>query len=206
MNRILTGLVVVLISGCATAPLKSTLFEDVSNMTPQHDMDRFRVSSGLDLKHYDTLVIAPIITKGMIKGPDLTDEDEQALIGKLEENFRIQLARYFKSVIGEQETTPAENALKLEVALTELTPTDVAANLMWGFGVGNATAGIEGRFVDAKSGKELIAFADRKKGSPFTKKEYNAGIKFPNWSKTRYLYLFTEIWAENVGNIVKSLK
>jgi hypothetical protein len=114
------------------------------------------------------------------------------------------MSRYFKTVTSDASHAPADKTLRLDLSVTELKPTDVAKNFLVGFGAGNATGSIEGKFVDAETGQTLAAFMDRKKGSPFTKKEFDASTKFPAWSKLRFLYLFTEIWAENAGKIVKA--
>ena len=195
------------LAGCATTVPESGFLSDYSGMSGQFDLDQVRIAQGASFASYDTLIIAPVDTSRLGVDDIQEDEDRQNVLKALESNFRAALAPYFKNInSGEPSSSTQSNALRLEWAVTELRPTDVVQNLVWGFGVGNATASIEGRFVDAKTGQELAAFADRKKGSPFTKKEYGAQIKFPNWSKLRYLYVFTEIWSENVGYLVKSVK
>ncbi len=190
--------------GCATTPIKTGFLDNYAGMTNQFNLDGVRIAPQLDLVSYESLILAPIDLK--FAGYDLTEAEKEDIVRKLEENFRVELSRYFKNVTSDAAMVKAGKALKLEIAVTELRPTDVAKNLIVGFGAGNATGSIEGKFVDVETGQELIAFIDQKKGSPFTKKEFNAGTKFPNWSKLRYLYLFTEIWAENVSNIIKKQK
>ena len=190
--------------GCVSAPAQTGFLNSYSGMSNQYRLDGVRVAPGADFSSYDTLILAPVDTQ--FAGYDLGEEDKKNILNKLEESFRVEMSRHFKTVTTDKVPMSGGKALRLELAVTELKPTDVAKNLIYGFGVGNATGSIEGRFVDAQTGQELVAFMDRKKGSPFTKKEFDAGMKFPNWSKLRYLYLFTEIWAENAGAIVKGHK
>lgn len=206
-GRILTLLLVCLVVlGCAGMPKKSGFLDSYVGMSPQYDLDMVRISTQANLTPYDTLLLKPIDTAYL--GPSsVQGEDRERIIEKLEESFRKEMSAYFRTVtMEENQVSDPAKTVRLEVAVTELVPTDVVKNLVWGFGVGNATAGFEGKFVDIATGRELAAFSDRKKGSPFTKKEFDAGMKFPNWSKLRYLYLFTEIWPENVAKIVNSMK
>lgn len=191
-------------AGCAGTPIQTGFLGNYSGMTNQFDLDAVRIAPGTSLTPYETLVISPIDSK--FAGHYLSEKDKGNILKKFEENLRTEMARYFKNITSDSTTVGSGEVLKLDLAVTELKPTDVATNLVVGFGAGNATGSMEGKFVDFRTGQELIAFMDRKKGSPFTKKEFDAGTKFPNWSRLRYLYLFTEIWSENVGNIVEMLK
>lgn len=205
-QRISMILFCMFFAGCAGTPKKSGFLGDYSGMTGQYDMDMVRVSDKANLSPYDTLVLKPIDT-AFLGATSVQGEDRKNIINKLEENLRKEMASYFRTItMDEGQVSDPAKAVKLEVAITELQPTDVMMNLMWGFDSGNATAGIEGRFLDVATGNEIAAFADRKKGSSFTRKEYKAQIKFPNWSKLRYLYVFTEIWPENIAKIVNSAK
>lgn len=206
-RKILTLLLgCLMVLGCAGTPKRSGFLDSYAGMSPRYDMDMVRVSPQANLTSYDTLLLKPIDTAYL--GPSsIQGEDRERIIGKLEENFRKEMTAYFRTVtMEESQVSDSAKTVRLEVAVTELVPTDVVKNLVWGFGAGNATAGIEGKFVDMATGRELAAFSDRKKGSPFTKKEFDAGMKFPNWSKLRYLYVFTDIWPENVAKIVNSMK
>lgn len=197
----------IVMTGCAGTPKQSGFLATYSDMIGKYDLDQVRISSGASFAPYDTLIMTPVDTSRLGVDDIQEDEDRKNVLNKLEENFRVAIAPYFKTILSNGSgAEDATYAVRLEWAVTELRPTDVVKNLVWGFGVGNATGAIEGRFVDVKTGQELVAFVDRKKGSPFTKKEYNQQMKFPNWSKLRYLYIFTEIWAENTGNLVKALK
>lgn len=206
-GRILMLLLVCLVVlGCAGTPKKSGFLDSYARMSPQYDLDMVRVSKQANLTPYDTLLLEPINT-AYLGVSSVQGEDRKQIIEKLEENFRKEMSAYFRTVtMKENQISDPAKTVRLEVAVTELVPTDVVKNLVWGFGVGNATAGMEGRFVDIATGRELAAFSDRKKGSPFTKKEFDAQTKFPNWSKLRYLYVFTQTWPENVSKIVNSMK
>ncbi len=201
------ALALLALGGCATTPPSSGFLGSYSEMTGKYSLDRVRIAPGVNFSSYDTLIIMPVNTKYLGIDDIQEGEDRKNILNKLEEHFRVALAPYFKTITSDtSQSGNSMHALQLEWAVTELRPTDVAKNLVWGFGVGNATATIEGRFVDTKTGQEIIAFTDHKKRSPFTKKEYDQQTKFPNWSKLRYLYIFTDIWAENVGNLVKATK
>ena len=210
-NHLLLSIVIfptlVLIGGCAGTPKHSGFLNSYADMANKFNLDQVRIAPGASLASYDTLIIAPVDTSCLGIDDIQVDEDRQNVLNKLEEHFRVEMAPYFKTITSNaSEPGLGAHAVRLEWAITELRPTDVVKNLVWGFGVGNATGSIEGRFVDVKTGQELAAFTDRKKGSPFTKKEYDSQMKFPNWSKLRYLYIFTEIWAENAGHLVKSMR
>lgn len=200
ISLIIAGLVVGL-SGCAAVPVGGSGFLDnYAGMSKEYGLDEVRVDPETDLSSYDTLVISPIDTQFMNK--ELIAEDEAKVLKKLKESFRVEMARYFENVVMDNSFQGKGKVLRLDLAVTQLRPTDVLLNLAVGLCAGNATGSIEGRFVDVSTGREVIAFIDTRKGSPFSKKEFNAAPKLPNWSELEYLYLFAEIWAENVSKIV----
>ena len=193
----------LLVSGCIAPPKETGFLEDYSAMTGQYDLDKVRIASGANFSDYHTLVISPFDATHL--GPKSLDPaDRDPIFGQLEANLRQIMASYFETVtLDERQLTSKSHVLNLKIAITELIPTDIKENLMPALGLGNATASIEGTFVDMETGEELASFADRKRGSLLTKKGLNAQKTFPKWSKLQYLYLFTEIWAESIENLVE---
>ena len=202
---------IALLAGCANVEMThhSGFLKDYARMARQHDMDKVWIEPGADFSKYDTLIISPI-DESYLMMTGLDSVERKKVIDELLKNFRAEMIRHFSTVADDpSKIKDGEQALQLDLVLTELRGTDVMMNMMVGLGTGNATGTIEGRFVDTQTGRELVAFADRKKGSGFTKKEWESEGK--SWvsadlKKLKYLFLFTETWAENVGNIVKTLK
>ena len=198
-------------SGCANVPMKyrPVLFKDYSEMRSQCDLDKVRIASGANLSDYQTIVISPVDRLDIRIG-DLNHEEKGQVLEHILKSFRVEMVKHFSTVTIDPSAVPrGEKALRLDLAFPEMRATDVMTNLIVGFGAGNATATIEGRLVDMETGEELIAFADRKKGSGFTKKEWEDEGK--SWvsadlKRLKYLFLFGDTWAENFSRIVASLR
>lgn len=207
---LLLGMMVV--AGCANVPLKyspSSLVGNYSGMTAKYDLDKVRIDPSANVSAYDTIVISPIDRSHMLNS-DLIGSEMKEVLDYMTKKFRSEMAEHFSVVASnESELGKEAKAVRLDLAVTELIGTDVMMNLMIGFGSGNATATLEGRLVDLQTGKELVAFADRKKGSGLTKKEWqdqSHSFLPASHKRLKYLLLFCETWAENVGNIIESLK
>lgn len=202
---------VALLLGCANVEMAyhSGFLKDYARMVRQHDMDRVWIAPGADFSKYDTLIISPI-DESYLRMTGLDSVERKKVFDELVKNFRSEMVRHFSTVADDPSKIKEDGqALRLDLVLTELKGTDMMMNMMVGFGTGNATGTIEGRFVDQQTGTELVSFADRKKGSGFTKKEWESEGKAwvsADFKKLKYLFLFTETWAENVGNIVETLK
>ena len=202
-------LILTLATGCASGPTyPSAMFRDYSGMTKQYDLDRVRIAPGTDFSAYNTILISPVDTSSLMM-TNLDLEDQKEVTSKLLENFRAEMSRHFSMVATKSsDIGQGQKALRLDLGMTEMEGTNVMLNMMVGFSSGNAKATFEGRLVDLEAGTEVVAFADRKKGFPFgSKREFwDHSFIAPEYSQLTSLLLFTEIWAENVGNIVKSLK
>lgn len=197
--------------GCANVEMAyhSGFLKDYARMVPQHDMDKVWIAPGADFSRYNTLIIPPI-NESYLRITDLDAIERKKVIDELVKNFRAEMIHHFSTVTHDpSKINENEPALRLDLILAELKGTDVMMNVMIGYGMGNATGTIEGRFIDTRTGEELVSFADRKKGSGFTKREWQSEAKSwisADYKKLKYLFLFAETWAENVGNIVEALK
>ncbi|MDC0357589.1 DUF3313 domain-containing protein [Oligoflexia bacterium] len=105
------------------------------------------------------------------------------------------------------EDAPVKDAVVLELALIELTPTDVARNVL-GTVVGTFVPGggllgidgagkvaIEGRLVDTRTGKTLFTFADRETGKM-------APLNLNDFSLYSHARDIVDDWAEQLATVL----
>ena len=104
---------------------------------------------------------------------------------------------------------PTDDTLILELALVELTPTDVTRNVA-GTALGAFVPGggivsfdssgaiaVEGKLVDAKTGKVLFAFADREEGKLSL-------FSFNDFTLYGHARVVIADWSEQIGEIFSS--
>lgn len=177
----------ILLSGCAALkaePSKGAGFVPMEQMAKQGDLpfNKAWVKSGLEWKKYQTIYIKPVNTQYLM-GTDAwkqhfrqghMKEDAQELARYMEDSFRSAFAtdpdNQFR-VVG----YPEPGSLTLEMALTELVPSNVALEILgYGpYGSGAAikllsrasgavsTVAFEAKVRDSKTGTVVAMFADR---------------------------------------------
>jgi hypothetical protein len=162
--------------------------------------------------------VAPVDTEYLAKVSDwshLQVLEEQEIIHKAQE-----LGNYFRERLGEEfrrreqgrfqlAQTQEESEGVLELAITELVPTDFARNAagsVLGFfvpGGGIVSTGsagsiaIEGRFRETRSGEVLAEFKDRETGRI-------APVSFAGLTPFRHSQQAIEDWAEQIVEILES--
>jgi hypothetical protein len=174
-----------LLSGCAStqsAPPQrySGFLEDYSILTPREGSNgaalRF-VKPGARLGRYEQLLIDPVVVYyGVGTGlHDIPEQDLETLANHLYSALVRQLRADYPLV-----QRPGPDVLRIQVALTEAKPSDVALNTVssalpvrpisdlkqvaTGTQAFVGTAGIEARIVDGVSGELLAAAVDRRQG------------------------------------------
>ena len=174
---------------CIAADPKPSGFMDQKNMTIRGDLpfEMAWIKPGVNWQKYKKIVIAPVDTKHLLKS---NEWQEMGRTGQIQQDIK-KLALYTRSAFSNAIITdpkrrfkisysmqPSPDTLKLEMALTELTPNKVllkAAGFVPLYGLAakavNQTnpsyVSIEIRLKDAKTGEILAKFADRK-NEPFT--------------------------------------
>ncbi len=77
----------------------------------------------------------------------------------VENSGKLRSATTFTTEAGQAEAV-------LHIAITEMTPGSAGGRIFAGeLGMGHAFVQVEGRLVDLESGKDLVAFADRRRSS-----------------------------------------
>ena len=180
---------VLILPACAAGEPTASGFMDQNNMTLRGDLpfEMAWIKAGVDWKKYRKVVILPVDTKHLMKADlwqDLGRTGEiKKDVEKLAKYTRAAFERAFftddqKRFKVTYSLQPGPDILRVEMALTELTPNKVllkAAGYVPLYGLA-ATAvnqtnpsyvAIEIRLKDARTGEILAKFADRKK-EPFT--------------------------------------
>lgn len=177
----------LILSGCASLkadPSRGAGFVPMEQMAKQGDLpfNKAWVKSGMDWKKYRTIYIEPVNTAYLLKTDAWKQNFRQ---GHMKEDAR-ELARYMEDRFRSAFTTdpgnqfrvvgyPEPGSVTLEMALTELVPSNVALEILgYGpYGSGAAvkmlsrasgavsTVAFEAKVRDSKSGKVLAMFADR---------------------------------------------
>jgi hypothetical protein len=174
-----------LLAGCAStkpAPPQrySGFLEDYSILTPREGSDgaalRF-VKPGVRFGQFEQLIIDPVIVYyGVGTGlHDIPKQDLETLANHLYSALVSQLGADYPLV-----QRPGPDVLRIQVALTEVEPSDVVLNAMssampvrpvsevkeltTGTQAFVGSAGIEAKIVDSASGQLLAAAVDRRQG------------------------------------------
>jgi len=185
-------LLLLVISGlpvCAAADPKPSGFMDQKNMTIRGDLpfEMGWIKPGVNWQKYQKVVIAPVDTKHVLQSDEW---QEMGRTGEIQKDIQ-KLAIYTRGVFSNAFITdpkkrfkisysmqPSADTLKVEMALTELTPNKVvlkAAGYVPLYGLAakavNQTnpsyVSIEIRLKDGRTGEILAKFADRQ-NEPFT--------------------------------------
>jgi hypothetical protein len=123
-------------------------------------------AAGLDLRRYEVLVLEPFT----LNAADLADDEDRRLareaLGLIHERLMAGLreAGIFERVLdSETEVTPAAAGpvLLLQGRISRFASGDRLKRLMLGLGVGQTQLQMETRFVDAATGRLMLATADR---------------------------------------------
>lgn len=177
----------VMLSGCAALkadPSTGAGFVPMQQMTEKSDLpyNKAWVKDGMEWKNYKTIYIKPVNTEFLME----TDSWKQGFRnGKMKEDAQ-ELARYmedtFRSAFATSENnqfkvapSPEPGSLTLEMAITELVPSNVALEALgYGpYGSGTVvkllsrasgsvtTIAFEAKVRDSQSGTVVAMFADR---------------------------------------------
>lgn len=180
-------LISVMLSGCASLkadPSRGAGFVQMDQMAKQGDLpfNKAWVQKGLDWKRYQAIYIRPVNTAYLMETDSWKENFRQ---GHMKEDAQ-ELARYMEDRFRAAFTTGPENqfrvvgypepgSLTLELALTELVPSNVALETLryapYGGGAAAtlisratgamSTVAFEAKVRDSKSGKVVAMFADR---------------------------------------------
>jgi len=185
-HLILPGLIALALAGCKAGPAKPAGFVDSARMTKQKDLPFHRAWRGSKdgLSRYKKIYIAPVDTSHLLemswwkKGEAGAADNFKKDIKKIAREFRVVLRQAFKKppkgvknryvVV---DSPKGADTLVLEFAIVQIVPSKAALEaLSWvmPFGSGilltplnTSSAAMEGMFRDGRSGKVLLAFADR---------------------------------------------
>jgi hypothetical protein len=148
--------------GCAATPERFQFVRQEARLTAGRNVDLIWTDSErIARKTYLPLALGPISTRYV--------QDQKGITAaEAESHFRDAILQKAKEanlplvVDGGEASAPA----RLELAITEMYPGGRVDRIMNGeFGAGHAWVQVEGRVVDAESGEELAAFADRRRSS-----------------------------------------
>ena len=218
------------LTGCESMKAKpaGAGFVPVQEMTYREDLPFHKVwvKSGVDWKKYQSLYIEDVNTQYLLASDwwqqSMRQEEMEADVQKVagymkqqfEEAFRNDPQNRFQTV-----ESPAPGALVLEMALTELVPSNPVLEALsiaapYGSGVAvqavaresgaKATAGFEAKIKDASTGEVLAMAADREQG-----KAAPVNLRALTWYKEaegiidEWAEQFVQIATRRPGEVVK---
>jgi Protein of unknown function (DUF3313) len=164
-----SGSLVLLILAAGCAPVQSTPSHPkaVGSLVPavkDRDAGRVAAAYGFDVTRYQTIAIGKV----SVDMPATWSEEDRRIVSSVTAHLRSDLARELRTagrlerVVDDASTldTPV-NALRLDVRVTalELDQLEPTAAGQW---LGPGAIQMETRFVDAASGRVLLATADRR--------------------------------------------
>ena len=177
----------IMVSGCAAlkaAPSTGGGFVPVAQMAKQEDLPFQKVwfKAGVDFKRYKSIYIPPVHTGFLLQSNWWQQNFRQ---GQMQEDLAT-MAQYmrdeFKTAFANDPShhfqvveAPQKDSLTLELALTELVPSNVALSILeyapYGGGTAvkvmeratgaESTVAFEARMKDSATGDNLAMFADR---------------------------------------------
>jgi hypothetical protein len=177
----------LMVSGCAAlkaAPSTGAGFVPVEQMAPREDLPFQKVwfKKDVDFKRYKSIYIPPVNTKYLLESNWWQQNFRQ---GQMQEDLAM-MAQYmrdeFKTAFANDPSrryqvveSPQKDSLTLELALTELVPSNVALSVLeyapYGGGTAvrimeratgaESTVAFEAKMKDASTGDVLAMFADR---------------------------------------------
>ena len=177
----------LMVSGCAAlkaAPSTGAGFVPVAQMAKQEDLPFQKVwfKDGVDFKRYKTIYIPKVHTGFLLQSnwwqqnfrQGQMQEDLATMAEYMQQEFKTAFANdpYHRFQVVE---SPQKDSLTLELALTELVPSNVALSVLeyapYGGGTAvrvmeratgaESTVAFEARMKDAGTGDTLAMFADR---------------------------------------------
>jgi Protein of unknown function (DUF3313) len=210
---------------CSAAEPKPSGFMDRAGMTIRGDLpfETGWIKPGVYWKKYRKMVVMPVETKYLMATDFWQEMDRSGDIEKDIKNLAVYTRSAFQRALVKDplkrfETTfslaPNPDTLRLEMALTELTPNKVflkAAGYVPFVGLAakavNLTnmshVSIEIRVKDARTGEILAKFADRK-SEPFTIVSIDQfeWYSFAEKRIDQWAMKFIEIWNRKPGTVV----
>ncbi len=128
------------------------------------------IARGLDLKSYPVIAVAQF----RIPESEINDSEDRRLAAELPPYFqsaivrRLRASGLFERVVNltESELAPGgARTLRLEGAITKLSPGNRALRYFVGFGAGASRTQVETRFVDVQTGEVVLVTADRREAA-----------------------------------------
>ncbi len=184
---LLVVICVTILAGCSTLKAKPSVgagFVPVQQMSKMEDLpfNKSWVRDDLDWKNYHTIMVKPVSTQHLLSATSWQEnfrqgrmkEDAHKVARYMEDRFKVAFhndpKKHFQVV-----DYPQADTVTLELALTELVPSNVALEVLGyaPYGGGAAvkvleratgavsTVAFEARVKEAKTGKTLAMFADR---------------------------------------------
>lgn len=151
--------------GCASTPEQTGYLKNYNDLQAGEHVDGIRVSPGFQISKYSAIMVhAATPLKHPIRQAAL-----DSYVGYLQREMIVQLQRsgYVAEVMDGGQGTPSPiNALRCELAITELDPGSQAMRWFMGeFGAGHSVIQVEGRISDAQTDQELVTFVERRRGA-----------------------------------------
>jgi len=134
------------------------------------DAGRVGIAGGFNLKDYPMIAVE----RFPVAKSEIEDAGDQRFADRMATFYQSELVRRFREtglfsrVVNLSDTdfpTGSGKALRLRGTITRLGRGSQAARYLVGFGAGSTRAQAETHFIDAESGRVLIATADRRMGS-----------------------------------------
>lgn len=151
-----------LATGCAATPDRYQFVKQEAKLTDGQNVDVVWANSGqISARTYLPLALDAITTRYVTDRKGITAAEAAA---HLKEAIREKAEKANLPLVdgGGEATAPA----RLALAITEMHPGGRWDRMMNAeFGAGHAFVQVEGRVVDAESGEELMAFADRRRST-----------------------------------------
>ena len=167
-SRVSASLVLlVLAAGCAAVQSTPLHPEAVGNLVPSvKDRDAGRVAavSGFDVTRYQTIAIGNV----SVDMPASWGEEDRRIASSVVAHLRSDLEQTLRTagwpqrvVVDARALDAPANALRLDVRITALELDQLVSTELWQW-LGPGAIQMETRFVDAASGRVVLATADRR--------------------------------------------
>lgn len=184
----------------ASMPAKTAGFVgDYSKLKPlQNDVHTlFYLDKKADWKSYHSIIIHPvrIFFFDESKHVDIKRDELVTLTEYYSREMKAAIGERFKIV-----RRPGPGVLRLRVAITDVKPTDVVANIISKtliyLPVDMGEAAMEGELRDSASGEMVAAMVDRRIGSVFS-----SSLGYTKWGHVKDAF---EDWAEQLNSVITS--
>lgn len=140
--------------------------EGLGPWAEDRDAGRVAIASGLDLRAYPTL----IVERPTINAADMGDDEDRRLSAEALTALREKLLAGLQGIgtfqrVADVQSEPvppgAGKVLRLRINVSRFSPGERALRALVGFGAGRTKLQVESRFVDAQTGRAMLATADR---------------------------------------------